>query len=101
MKKIVNFLIEMLFYFIVFTVLVYIASLFNLTTFSFDKTMKLLDIANYVYFGGHRPVKENYRLRQNGKFIQIHNPKLQNIVLVRPDRKFNPETDIVSVSKFK
>lgn len=59
------------------------------------------DIENYVYFGGHRPVKETYRLRQNGKFIQIHNPKLQNIVLVRPDRKFNPETDIVSVAKFK
>ena len=51
------------------------------------------------YFGGHRPVKENYALRQNGLFIQIHNPRRQNIVLVRPDKIFNPETDIVSVEK--
>ena len=58
-------------------------------------------LENYVYLGGHRPVKENYKLRQNGKYIQIHNPRLQNIALVRPYRKFNPETDIVSVTNFK
>ena len=56
---------------------------------------------DYVYLGGHRPVKENYALRQNGKYIQIHNPKKQNIALVRTDRKFNPDTDIVSVGKFE
>ena len=54
---------------------------------------------NCVYLGGHRPVKENYALRQNGKFIQIHNPRRQNIALIRPDRTFNPETDIVNVEK--
>lgn len=54
---------------------------------------------DYVYLGGHRPVKENYSLRQKGKYIQIHNPKKQNIALVRTYRKFNPETDIVSVEK--
>lgn len=56
---------------------------------------------DYVYLGGHRPVKENYALRQSGKYIQIHNPKKQNIALVRTDRKFNPDTDIVSVGKIE
>lgn len=53
----------------------------------------------YVYLGGHRPVKGNYALRQGGRYIQIHNPRFQNIALVRPDKIFNPETDIVSVEK--
>lgn len=50
-----------------------------------------------VYIGGHRPVAENYQFRQNGKYIQIHNPTRQNIALVRADRKFNPDTDLVRV----
>jgi len=54
-------------------------------------------VGNYTYLGGHRPVPGNYLLRQNGKYVQIHNPSKQNIALVRPDRKFNPDTDIVSV----
>lgn len=53
----------------------------------------------YVYLGGHRPVKEKYALRQGGRYIQIHNPRCQNIALVRPNKIFNPETDIVSVEK--
>lgn len=52
-----------------------------------------------VYFAGHRSVEENYALRQNGKLIQIHNPKRQNISLVFTDKAFNPETDIYSVEK--
>ena len=51
-----------------------------------------------VYFGGHRPVHANYRLLQNGKYIQIHNPDKQNIVLVYNNKEFNPQTDIVGVS---
>lgn len=53
----------------------------------------------YVYLGGHRPVTGNYKLLQNGKYIQIHNPGKQNIALVQADRKFNPDTDIVEVKK--
>ena len=52
---------------------------------------------NAIYFGGHRPVSENYALRQDGKFIQIHNPTRQNIGIVLPNTKFNPEIHIVSV----
>ena len=50
-----------------------------------------------VYFAGHRPICGKYNRLNGGRFIQIHNPEVQNIVLVYPDRKFNPETDIVCV----
>ncbi|MCR5288388.1 MAG: hypothetical protein K6E51_00185 [Treponema sp.] len=49
------------------------------------------------YFAGHRPVSGTYSLRQDGLFIQIHNPSKQNIALVYPNRVFNPNTDILSV----
>ena len=54
---------------------------------------------NLFYFAGHRPVSGKYCLRQNGKFIQIHNPEEQNIALVYTDRFFNPDNDIVSVAE--
>lgn len=49
--------------------------------------------------GGHRPVPENYLLRQGGLYVQIHNPELQNVALVMPDKTFDPKNDIVSVEK--
>ena len=54
-------------------------------------------VAESYYFAGHRPVYENYALRQDGGFIQIHNPYRQNIALVSNDKTFNPESDIVGV----
>lgn len=53
----------------------------------------------YVYLGGHRPVTGNYKTLQNGKYIQIHNPGKQNIAFVQPDKKFNPDTDIMEIKK--
>ena len=55
------------------------------------------DENNYVYLAGHRPVKDNFELRQGGKFIQIHNVKKQNVAVVKFWKKFSPENDIVSV----
>ncbi len=49
--------------------------------------------------GGHRPVPENYLERQGGLYVQIHNPKKQNIAVVMPDKTFDPKNDIVSVEK--
>lgn len=49
------------------------------------------------YIAGHRPVSDKYFLRQNGLFVQIHNPEKQHIALVSNNRFFNPDTDIVSV----
>lgn len=39
MKKVCNYLLELLFYFIIFTTVLYIGSLLKLTTFSFDKVL--------------------------------------------------------------
>ena len=47
--------------------------------------------------GGHRPVPENYLERQGGLYVQIHNPKMQNIAVVNPRKTFNPKRDIISV----
>ncbi|QSI01805.1 hypothetical protein DYE50_04345 [Treponema ruminis] len=49
------------------------------------------------YFSGHRPVLGKYALRQNGRLVQIHNPEIEQVAVVVPGRKFNPETDIVVV----
>ena len=57
------------------------------------------DFSEARYLGGHRPVVGNYALRQNGFYIQIHNPERQNIALVHKGRRFDPDTDIVSVEK--
>ncbi|WP_407427799.1 hypothetical protein [Treponema sp.] len=54
---------------------------------------------NAFYFAGHRPVLEKYALRQNGMFIQIHNPEIEQIAFVLPDTKFNPENNIIEVEK--
>ena len=48
------------------------------------------------YFTGHRPVKEDYALRQEGSLVQLHNPRRQNIAFVRPDKSFNLEKDILN-----
>ncbi len=54
---------------------------------------------NYVWLGGHRPVAGKYAFRQDGRYIQIHNPEEENIAVVSPERKFNPLEDIVNVEK--
>lgn len=68
---------------------------------SIEKTMKNLVGArkarNYVWLGGHRPVEGKYAFRQDGKYIQIHNPDEENVAVVPPENKFNPAKDIVSV----
>ncbi len=52
---------------------------------------------NSFYFAGHRPVSENYELRENGRFVQIHNPDRMNVVYIEPNRDFNFETDIIKI----
>lgn len=53
----------------------------------------------YLYLGGHRPVQGNYKVLQDGFYIQIHNPGKQNIVFVDPKRSINLENDIIGVAK--
>ena len=52
-----------------------------------------------MYLGGHRCVKTLYELRQNGLYVQIHNPGNENVALIYKDKKFNPDEDIVGVQR--
>ncbi|MDE6067405.1 MAG: hypothetical protein K2F89_00430, partial [Treponemataceae bacterium] len=52
-----------------------------------------------VYIGGHRPVKGKFNLRQNGCYVQLHNPLEQNIAIVRADQTFDCKTQIISVEQ--
>lgn len=52
-----------------------------------------------LYFGGHRPVFGTCTFRQGGKYIQIHNPDREFITLIYKDRNFDPDTDIIDVSR--
>lgn len=55
--------------------------------------------SDFVYFGGHRPVQEKYMTRQNGSFIQLHNPTMQNVAYVTAVKKFDPATDLINVEQ--
>lgn len=48
-----------------------------------------------LWFGGHRPVEGPYALRQDGHYVQIHNPFEMNIAYLSADRPFNLKTDII------
>jgi len=48
-----------------------------------------------LYFGGHRSISESYRLRQGGRFVQIHNPRLHQVALVFPHRPFDFTKDFI------
>ncbi len=50
-----------------------------------------------LYFAGHRPVRNLFELRAEGKFVQIHNPYLKNIVYLESGTVFDPEKNILSV----
>lgn len=67
------------------------------------KKNKIIDVLknptkSVVWIGGHRPVIGKYATRQNGLYIQIHNPDEENIAIVPIDRKFNPDKDIFDVN---
>ena len=54
---------------------------------------------NAWYFSGHRPVLGKYALRQEGRLVQIHNPELEQVAVVIPDKNFDPEKNIIDVEK--
>ena len=55
------------------------------------------DNEDCVYLAGHRSIKGDYNILQNGRFIQIHNPIKQNVAFVHINKKFNADEDIKSV----
>jgi hypothetical protein len=54
--------------------------------------------AHAVWIGGHRPIAGTFALRQNGTYVQIHNPEKENVALIYADRPFNPVSDIYCVA---
>lgn len=55
--------------------------------------------ADSLYFGGHRPIQGTYALRQDGKYVQLHNPDRQNITLIYKDKSIDLEHNIVQVGE--
>ncbi|MCR5613720.1 metallophosphoesterase [Treponema sp.] len=49
------------------------------------------------FITGHRPVKENYALRQDGDVVQIHNPYKMQYAYIKAHSGFNPEKDIIEL----
>lgn len=50
------------------------------------------------YFGGHRPVHSRYELRDEGAFVQIHNPLEWRAAVVSADGAFDEERDILDIT---
>jgi hypothetical protein len=51
------------------------------------------------YFGGHRPVREGYRLRADGRYVQIHDPERWVVALLPADGAIQPERDILDIGE--
>lgn len=49
------------------------------------------------YFGGHRPVQGNYFTRARGKYVQFHNPRQYNIVVIEPEGPIDLEKAVTSI----
>ncbi len=69
-----------------------------------DSVMEMLEYyldmegqAPSYYFGGHRPIRELYNPRADGKYIQIHNPNKFIIAFIREDKDINLDEDIIEI----
>ena len=56
------------------------------------------DISEKLYFGGHRAISGKYKLRADGLFVQIHNPRRLQVVYIKPNSKINIDNDIIEIS---
>ena len=52
-----------------------------------------------LYFGGHRSIGEKYKLRQGGRFVQLHNPRNHQVALVPVHRPFDFGGDIIQIDR--
>ncbi len=50
------------------------------------------------FFGGHRPVRERYRLRAEGRYVQIHDPERWIVALLPAGGPIDLERDIVELN---
>lgn len=54
--------------------------------------------AETVYFGGHRPVGDLYKLRARKKFVQFHNPDRFIVVRIRDGASFDVDRDVIEIA---
>ncbi len=64
----------------------------------FAELNKKGDADECFWIGGHRHVNGNYFLRQDGVYIQIHNPVKMNVAWIHSDGSFDLERDIFPVN---
>lgn len=57
---------------------------------NFRKLNPKFEPGKIAWVGGHRPVKDTeFYLRQNGAYLQIHNPDEENILFVKPSSEID------------
>jgi len=56
---------------------------------------------NTYYFGGHRPITENFFRINNDRYVQIHNPKKEISVVIDSNKKINLNSDVKVVPRDK
>ena len=52
-----------------------------------------------LMFGGHRPVKDKFLERANGRYLQIHNPDENIAVYIQNMSEFSKERNILILPK--
>jgi hypothetical protein len=52
-----------------------------------------------IVFGGHRPVRERFILRAQGRYVQIHDVSRMQAAWVRPGFAFDPLGDIIDLGQ--
>ena len=57
------------------------------------------DNPSSLYFAGHRSVKDRFALREDGRFVQIHNPDKKQIFVINPDDAKNFEEGIIDLDE--
>ena len=50
------------------------------------------------YFGGHRPVRDRYGVRADGRYIQIHDPDRFVVAWLQPEREIEPDRDVCELT---
>ena len=58
-------------------------------------------IAEKYYFGGHRIISKKYKIRADGLFVQIHNPKNLQVVYIKPNSIIDLDKDVIDISGSK
>jgi hypothetical protein len=59
------------------------------------------NIGEKLYFGGHRIINNQFKLRADGLFVQIHNPWNLQVVYIKPECIIDLEKDIIDISGSK